>query len=260
MSRWKCSVCGYIYNEATGESATGTPEGTIFGDLPEDWTCPVCGEFPEKAGQSSPQSPWRLPGRKSVIFWNSPAMRVPAVTLLPIRSSPFPEVIIMQLNGVDTDALRATMEKVNQDSKEGHLTFRATTAWASGAHSVSSVRKFSLEADEPLSLLGTDLAPNAVEQVLAALGGCLTVGVVYQAALAGISLESLAFEIEGYLDIRGFFGDDEVEPGYQRIMVTVRMQAKAPRAELENLLARAARTSPVMDIIARGVPVALQMA
>jgi pyruvate oxidase len=43
MSRWKCSVCGYIYNEATGESATGTPEGTIFGDLPEDWTCPVCG-------------------------------------------------------------------------------------------------------------------------------------------------------------------------------------------------------------------------
>ncbi len=174
--------------------------------------------------------------------------------------SPFPEVIIMQLNGVDTDALRATMEKVNQDPEEGHLTFRATTAWASGAHSVSSVRKFSLEADEPLSLLGTDLATNAVEQVLAALGGCLTVGVVYQAALAGISLESLAFEIEGYLDIRGFLGDEEVEPGYQRIMVTVRMQAKAPRAELENLMARATRTSPVMDIIARGVPVALQMA
>jgi pyruvate oxidase len=43
MSRWKCSVCGYIYNEATGESATGTPAGTIFGDLPENWTCPVCG-------------------------------------------------------------------------------------------------------------------------------------------------------------------------------------------------------------------------
>ena len=186
-------------------------------------------------------------------------MGVPAVTLLPIRPSPFPEVIIMQLNGVDTDALRATMEKVNQDPEEGHLTFRAITAWANGAHSMSSVRKFNLEADEPLSLLGTDLATNAVEQVLAALGGCLTVGVVYQAALAGIRLESLAFEIEGYLDIRGFFGNDEVEPGYQRIMVTVRMQAKAPRAELENLLARATRTSPVMDIIARGVPVALQM-
>jgi uncharacterized OsmC-like protein len=167
----------------------------------------------------------------------------------------------MNLNGVDIDALRATMDKVKSDPEEGHFVFRATTAWASGAHSVTSVRDFSLEADEPPVLLGTDLAANAVEQVLAALGGCLTVGVVYQAGLSGIMLESLAFEIEGYLDIRGFFGDEEVEPGYQRIMVTVRMQAAgAGRSELENLLARAARTSPVMDIIARGVPVALQMA
>jgi len=170
-------------------------------------------------------------------------------------------VIIIQLNGVDTDALRATMEKVNQDPEEGHFIFRATTAWASGAHSMSSVRNFSLEADEPPALLGTDLATNAVEQVLAALGGCLTVGIVYQAALSGIRLESLALETEGYLDIRGFFGNLEVEPGYQRIMVTVRMQAAgAGRTELEEVLARAARTSPVMDIIARGVPVALQMA
>jgi uncharacterized OsmC-like protein len=169
-------------------------------------------------------------------------------------------VIIRQLNGVDADALRATIEKVNENPEEGHFIFRATTAWASGAHSVTSVRNFSLEADEPLSLLGTDLATNAVEQVLAALGGCLTVGVIYQAALSGIRLESLAFEIDGYLDIRGFFGNDEAEPGYQWIMVTVRMQADTTRDEVEKLLARAARTSPVMDIITRGVPVAIQMA
>ena len=137
--------------------------------------------------------------------------------------------------------------------------FKATTAWADGAHSVTRVRNFSLEADEPPALLGTDLATNAVEQVLAALGGCLTVGVVYQAGLSGIRLRSLAFEIEGYLDIRGFFGNEEVEPGYQRIMVTVRIQADAPREELEKVLAAATRTSPVLDIIARGVPVAIRM-
>ena len=43
-------------------------------------------------------------------------------------------------------------------------------------------------------------------------------------------------------------------------MVTVRMQAAdAGRETLEDLLARAARTSPVLDIISRGVPVALRM-
>jgi uncharacterized OsmC-like protein len=169
-------------------------------------------------------------------------------------------VIIIQLNGVDAEALRAAMQKVNDNPEEGNLIFRATTAWMNGAHSATSIRNFTIEADEPAALMGTNLATNAVEQVLAALGGCLTVGIVYQAALSGIRLDSLAFEIEGHLDIRGFFGNEEVEPGYQRIMVTVRMQAAdAGREALENLLARAARTSPVLDIISRGVPVALRM-
>jgi pyruvate oxidase len=47
MSRWKCSVCGYIYDEAAGEPATDTVAGTMFRDLPNDWTCPVCGAAKE---------------------------------------------------------------------------------------------------------------------------------------------------------------------------------------------------------------------
>lgn len=43
MRRWRCTVCGYSYDEAAGEPATATPPGTRFGDLPPDWRCPVCG-------------------------------------------------------------------------------------------------------------------------------------------------------------------------------------------------------------------------
>jgi pyruvate oxidase len=43
MARWKCSVCGYVYTEEKGESATSTPQGTLFSELPGDWKCPVCG-------------------------------------------------------------------------------------------------------------------------------------------------------------------------------------------------------------------------
>jgi pyruvate oxidase len=39
---WKCTVCGYLYNENTGEPATGTPPGTLFEALPVDWRCPIC--------------------------------------------------------------------------------------------------------------------------------------------------------------------------------------------------------------------------
>ena len=42
MSQWKCSVCGYVYDEEAGEPSTRTPPGTAFDALPHDWRCPVC--------------------------------------------------------------------------------------------------------------------------------------------------------------------------------------------------------------------------
>ncbi len=43
MAKWKCKVCGYIYDEELGDSESGIPPGTKFEDLPEDWVCPLCG-------------------------------------------------------------------------------------------------------------------------------------------------------------------------------------------------------------------------
>lgn len=43
MKRYKCKVCGYIYDPEVGEPRTNTPPGTAFEDLPEDWKCPKCG-------------------------------------------------------------------------------------------------------------------------------------------------------------------------------------------------------------------------
>ena len=47
MARWLCQVCGYVYDEETGEKETGTPPDTRFEDLPPDWKCPVCGSGKE---------------------------------------------------------------------------------------------------------------------------------------------------------------------------------------------------------------------
>ncbi|HEX3001836.1 MAG TPA: thiamine pyrophosphate-binding protein, partial [Methanoregula sp.] len=43
MTRWRCSVCGYLYDDAAGIPSAGIPPGTRFSTLPDDWTCPVCG-------------------------------------------------------------------------------------------------------------------------------------------------------------------------------------------------------------------------
>lgn len=43
MGKYKCTVCGYIYDPAAGDPDSGIDPGTSFEDLPEDWVCPVCG-------------------------------------------------------------------------------------------------------------------------------------------------------------------------------------------------------------------------
>ena len=36
MEKYVCTVCGYVYDPAEND-------GTAFTDLPEDYTCPLCG-------------------------------------------------------------------------------------------------------------------------------------------------------------------------------------------------------------------------
>ncbi len=43
MASYSCEVCGYVYDEAQGEPREGFPPGTMWDDVPDDWTCPDCG-------------------------------------------------------------------------------------------------------------------------------------------------------------------------------------------------------------------------
>ncbi len=43
MKKYKCLMCGYIYDPAAGDPDNGVEAGTAFADLPDDWVCPECG-------------------------------------------------------------------------------------------------------------------------------------------------------------------------------------------------------------------------
>jgi len=43
MKKYKCLVCGYVYDPAMGDPDNGVEAGTAFEDLPDDWVCPKCG-------------------------------------------------------------------------------------------------------------------------------------------------------------------------------------------------------------------------
>lgn len=43
MKSYVCKICGYVYDPVVGDPDGGIAPGTAFEDIPDDWTCPMCG-------------------------------------------------------------------------------------------------------------------------------------------------------------------------------------------------------------------------
>jgi len=43
MAKYKCLICGYVYDPEKGDPDSGILPGTAFEDLSDDWVCPICG-------------------------------------------------------------------------------------------------------------------------------------------------------------------------------------------------------------------------
>jgi uncharacterized OsmC-like protein len=115
-------------------------------------------------------------------------------------------------------------------------------------------RNFTIAADEPEEILGTNAAPNPQELLLAALNACMTIRYVEGASVRGISLTKLEIETEGSLDLRGLFQlSDLVPPGCAAIKYVVRIAGGGTREKFAQIHAEVQRVSPNYDNFARCV-------
>lgn len=163
--------------------------------------------------------------------------------------------------GFDQDQLRGVIGAVKEKPERGQTVWTATTRWLSGFASEARIREFTIRMDEPPPLGGGNTAPNMVEVVLGAYGSCLTTGYVMNAGLRGVKLTGVEIELEGDLDLQGFFDlDPGVTPGYSGVRAKVRLTAPEASAEqLRELHDLVVRTSPVGAIINRPVKVQTEL-
>ena len=120
-------------------------------------------------------------------------------------------------------------------------------------------RRFSIDIDEPRELGGSNSFANPQEHLIAALNACMTVGYVAQCAVRGITLESLAIETGGEIDLRGFLGiDPAVPPGYENLSYTVRIKGSGTKEQFAEIHEAVMATSPNFYNMSR--PVALKPA
>jgi uncharacterized OsmC-like protein len=177
-------------------------------------------------------------------------------------------------NGVDTEKMFATLDLLKAQPELGKFQFRATNRWLGGAHNRSTIKgfyaaggedtsrgaAFDVDAGEPAILLGTDTGPNPAEYLLHALAACLTTSIVYVAAARKVELASVESTLTGDMDVRGALGvDDEPRNGFERIEVSFRVTGNAPDEKLREVVERARQRSAVYDMVANGVPVAVEV-
>jgi rubredoxin/flavin reductase (DIM6/NTAB) family NADH-FMN oxidoreductase RutF len=43
MDKYKCLICGYVYDPEIGDPDSEIKPGTSFDELPGNWVCPICG-------------------------------------------------------------------------------------------------------------------------------------------------------------------------------------------------------------------------
>lgn len=48
LGKYRCTICGYIYDPIRGDPDSGIGPGTSFEKLPTGWVCPICGASKDK--------------------------------------------------------------------------------------------------------------------------------------------------------------------------------------------------------------------
>lgn len=160
-----------------------------------------------------------------------------------------------------TDTIKSSVENliatVKKNPQLANSVFRASTySDAPGFTVRSEIRGFTVPIDEPRELGGNDTAPNPVELLLAALGGCQEIVYRAFAAVMGIEITTIEVHAKGHLDLHGFLGLAEVPAGFTNISFTTRIVSPASSENIRQLAALVEKHCPVQDTLARPIPVA----
>lgn len=116
-----------------------------------------------------------------------------------------------------------------------------------------TIRGQHLVTDSPPPLGGPNEAPNPVEFLLSALGGCAAFICDTAAKEMGIALHAVNVVVAGDFDPRGVCGES-VDPRFQAIRVRFELEGPEP-GQIDALIQAFRTRCPIYATLARSVPV-----
>ena len=144
-----------------------------------------------------------------------------------------------ELNGRDPAEIAAAIAEARADPARAERHPHLVAEWTGGDRSRVRISDKTLEVSGPGQL-------DPMQLVLAAVAACEIDVIATHATLMGVPIESLEIHVDAHFDVRAYLGLEGPQPGYDRLVLDVRLRAPGITPEQVRRLQDAVeRASPV---------------
>ncbi|MCP4604690.1 MAG: osmotically inducible protein OsmC [Proteobacteria bacterium] len=155
----------------------------------------------------------------------------------------------------DAEALEADKERAKE------YEWRTRVRYRGGLRSTVYCRNFQFDVGQPASFEERDNHPSAVEYVLGALGGALTVGFATECRKAGLEVDDIEITARGKLtDVLAHLGLAQGDPSFSNIEVKCFASTFADEAEVRRAWTLAVERSPLVATLNKACELSLKLA
>lgn len=149
------------------------------------------------------------------------------------------------------EALRRAEKTVTLRPERGQRVYRNSAQVRHGTRCEVTEGAERMSVDVPRALGGAGDTPSPSTILRAAFTSCVAIGVKQWAARHDVPIEAVDVTLETDIDARGQLGvADQITPGFLGIRLEIDVASPAPGAEVEEIIAKSLRYSPLVDVFA----------
>jgi len=136
---------------------------------------------------------------------------------------------------------------------------KVTSRHIKNLYTESVAREHLVKSDYGEAAGGDNQAPNPIEILLAAVAACIEAAFYEFAMHEGFTINALAVDVQGTLDLRGFFMLDDVSAGFKDLQYTFSIESPDDETKIRELAEKVIAHCPVVDSLIKPTQVSGQI-
>jgi putative redox protein len=132
---------------------------------------------------------------------------------------------------------------------------KVTSRHVKNLYTESMAREHLVKSDYGEAAGGDNQAPNPIELLLSAIAACIEAAFYEFAVHEGFTINGLTVDVEGTLDLRGFFMLDDVSAGFKDLRYTFNIESPDDETMIRQLAEKVINHCPVVESLKKPTPI-----